>query len=89
MSHKEKAPGDCGAEGSQESQDCTANSTQPDADKAFATLRAVAALQGHELRRTDHADGRPVYFIARWGLVRHFGSLAQVRAFVARIGSRS
>lgn len=85
MTAKEKARSDCGAPGLHKNTDA-ANST--DADKVFNTLRAVAAMRGHELRRSDRDDGTSVYFVTRWGLVKHFDSLAQVRAFMGKIGGQ-
>lgn len=82
--------------------DCTANSTAqkignpsregeaaPIEDKQFQTLRATLALYGHQLHRSDRADGSPVYFASRWDLVRHFDSLAQVRDFARMVGGAS
>jgi hypothetical protein len=57
-------------------------------DKAFSSLRAAFALNGHALHRTDPADGPATYWAERWGLVRHLPTLHDAALFLARIGGR-
>lgn len=59
---------------------------EPGADKAFCNLRAMLALKGHSLTRTDRADGVVTYHASRWGLVRALGNLDEVQAFLVQIG---
>lgn len=62
-------------------------SAPADADeKVFHTLRAAAALRGYSLARTDRADGPVTFYATRWNLVTELRTLADVAAFVARIG---
>lgn len=56
--------------------------------KAFETLRAAFALQGHTLHRTDPADGPVSYWAERWGLVRNLPTLHDAALFLAQIGGR-
>jgi len=56
--------------------------------KAFETLRAAFALQGHTLHRTDPTDGPVTYWAERWGLVRHLPTLHDAALFLAQIGGR-
>lgn len=55
-------------------------------EKPFCNLRAAFALKGHTLTRTDRADGVVTYFVSRWGMVRHLGSLDEARGFLRMIG---
>jgi hypothetical protein len=57
------------------------------ADKEFASLRAHAALRGHELHRSNPADGPTRYWVSRWGLTRELPSIQDVRAFLRQIGT--
>ena len=57
-------------------------------DKAFSTLRAAYALEGHTLHRTDPADGPVTYWAERWGLVRYLPSIDTARRFLEQIGGR-
>ncbi len=43
-------------------------------DKEFADLRALAALQGIVLTRSDPADGPVLFYVERFGLVRQQSS---------------
>lgn len=54
--------------------------------KAFATMAAQCALQGHTLTRSNPNDGPVTYYASRWGLVRHLPNLDAVRAFVRMVG---
>lgn len=59
-----------------------------DADrKAFQTLRASLALEGHVLSRTDSTDGPCSYFVTRWGMVRELRDLDAVKCFAAQVGA--
>ena len=57
-------------------------------DKAFNTLRAALALQGHSLYRTDPKDGPVTYWAERWGLVRYLPTIDTVRQFLDALGAR-
>ena len=57
-------------------------------DKAFNTLRAAYALQGHSLHRTDPTDGPVTYWIERCGLVRYLPTIDTVRQFLDAMGAR-
>lgn len=59
---------------------------QPD-PKAFDTLRARAALAGHQLYRTADQDGDVRYFCCRWGMARAMGSLDEVERFLSQVGA--
>lgn len=56
--------------------------------KAFETLRAPFALQGHSLRQTEQADGPVSYWTERWELVRYLHTLHDAPLFLAQIGGR-
>lgn len=56
--------------------------------KAFETLRAAFALQGHSLHQTEQADGPVSYWAERWGLVRYLPTLHDAALFLAQIGGR-
>ncbi len=56
------------------------------AKKAFSTLRAAYAMQGHTLHRTDPKDGPVTYWAERWGLVRYLPTIEAVRVFLVQIG---
>lgn len=57
-------------------------------DKAFLTLRAAFALNGHTLHRTNPADGPVTYWAERWGLVHHLPTIDTARRFLEKIGGR-
>ena len=57
-------------------------------DKAFQTLRAAFAMNGHALHRRDPADGPVSYWATRWGLARHLPTLHDAALFLAQIGGR-
>lgn len=56
------------------------------ADKAFTTLAAQLALQGHTLTRTNPSDGPVTYYASRWGMVRALPDLDAVAAFARMVG---
>jgi hypothetical protein len=56
------------------------------ADKAFNTLAAQLALQGHTLTRTNPNDGPVTYHASRWGIVRALPDLEAVAAFARMVG---
>lgn len=56
------------------------------ADKAFTTMAAQLALQGHTLTRSNPNDGPVTYHASRWGLVRQLPDLEAVAAFVRMVG---
>lgn len=58
----------------------------PTTDKEFFNLRARAAMRGHELHRSNPADGPARYWASRWGLARDLRTLQEVREFLAQIG---
>lgn len=56
-----------------------------DADrKRFEKLRALLALRGHELYKTDAGP----YLVRRWGLVRDLPDLGAVEGFARQVGVR-
>ena len=60
---------------------------QPSAtEKDFSTLRAMAAMRGHQLHRSNPADGPLTYWATRWGVTRELPTIEDVRAFVRQIG---
>jgi hypothetical protein len=63
------------------------SATGAHADKAFLTLRALLALQGHVLSRTHGDDGPVRFYVTRWGLVRERRDIAAVRAFAEPVGA--
>lgn len=54
-------------------------------DKAFATLRAEAALAGVTLHLCEGDDGKPEYVATRWALTRSFRSLDEVSEWLERV----
>jgi len=57
------------------------------AEKAFLTLRALLALKGHVLSRTNGDDEPVRFYVTRWGLVRELRDIAAVRAFAEQVGA--
>lgn len=57
--------------------------------KAFETLRAAFAIQGHALHRTDPTDGPVTYWAERWGQVRNLSTLDDTLEFLKQIGGRA
>lgn len=55
-------------------------------DKAFTTLAAQLALQGHTLTRSNPNDGPVTYYASRWGMVRQLPDLDAVGAFARMVG---
>ncbi len=64
----------------------TAATTTP--DKAFATLRARAALQGVVLCRTNDERGAERFLVSKWALTRELPDLAAVEAWLDRLEGR-
>lgn len=56
------------------------------AKKEFSTLRALAAMRGHALHRSDPADGPVKYWATRWDMARDLQTIEEVRDFVRQIG---
>lgn len=56
-------------------------------EKDFHTWRAALALAGHELCRTEAADGPRSYFVTRWGRVRELRTLDEVKRFAEQVGA--
>lgn len=57
-------------------------------DKAFKDLQAGYAFAGHQLRRSDAADGPTTYYATRWGLVQELPTLADAARFLLQIGGQ-
>ena len=55
-------------------------------EKVFQNLRALYAMQGHALQRTESKDGAVTYFATRWGLVRYLPTLEAAQRFLVQIG---
>lgn len=64
----------------------TAATTTP--DKAFATLRARAALQGAALIRSEDERGIPRFIVSKWALTRELPDLAAVESWLDRLEGR-
>lgn len=56
-------------------------------ENSFQKWRAVLALAGHELCRTEAADGPRSYFVSRWGMVRELRTLDDVKRFAEQVGA--
>ena len=54
--------------------------------KAFVSLAARFALAGHNLTRSNPADGAAMYYAGRWGLSRALPDLQAAAHFLAQIG---
>ena len=83
---KETAPAAQAAQ-SREQNELQKSATGDGADKAFLTLRALLALKGHVLSRTQGDDGPVRFYVTRWGLVRELRDVAAVRAFAEQVGA--
>ncbi len=57
-----------------------------DQEKLFTNLRALLALKGYSLSRTDARDGKPAYFVSKWQYLRELSTLDQVADFLGRVG---
>jgi hypothetical protein len=55
-------------------------------DKRLATLRALAAMAGYGLHRSDPRDGAVTFFVARLGVVHQLPSLECVHRWLERTG---
>lgn len=69
---------------------CTAEAAPqacPTEGKAFATLRARAALAGFTLGTMTETDGLCFYLLSRWGMSRTLPDLASVVVFLRQIGA--
>jgi hypothetical protein len=64
-----------------------AETTRP--DKEFARLRAIAALAGVELYRTEDDRGVECFVLTRGPLTRVLPDLAAVEAWLARVEGRA
>ena len=56
-------------------------------DKAFATLRARAAMAGYTLGTVTEPDGSPMYVVSRWDVSRTLPHLSAVAAFLRKVGA--
>lgn len=56
----------------------TTKRTAPVSNKVFATARAMAALKGYRLLRTDPADGPVAFLLERHGLIREVRDLGSL-----------
>lgn len=54
--------------------------------KEFATLRALAAIHGHALHRSDARDGAIRYWATQCNKTQELPTIDAVRAFIAQIG---
>ena len=69
---------------------CTAEAARPACPtegKAFATLRARAALAGFTLGTMTETDGLCFYLLSRWGMSRTLPDLASVVVFLRQMGA--
>lgn len=55
--------------------------------KAFATLRARAALAGFTLGTMTETDGLCFYLLSRWGMSRTLADLGAVAVFLRQAGA--
>ena len=83
---KESAPAAQAAQGREQNEPRN-SATGDGADKAFLTLRALLALKGHVLSRTNGNDGPLRFYFTRWELVRELPDIAAVRAFADQVGA--
>jgi hypothetical protein len=82
---KSEGPLAGGPNAEQEKNDDADSRTAHADDKRFATLRAQAAIAGHELRREPSGDSAWLYVIRRWGLRRELASLDDLAAWLDRV----
>lgn len=59
----------------------------PTQTKAFANLRASAALAGFTLCTMTETAGLCFYLVSRWGMSRTLPDLAAVVAFLRQVGA--
>lgn len=83
---KESAPATQAAR-SREQNESRNSANDTGTDKAFLTLRALLALNGHVLSRTHGDDGPVRFYVARWGLVRELRDIAAAYAFAKQVGA--
>lgn len=57
------------------------------AGKAFATLRARAAVAGFSLGTVTETDGQSFYMLSRWGMSHPLADLAAVALFLRKVGA--
>ena len=72
---------------SREQNDPSNSGTDPDVDQAFLTQRALLAMKGYSLSRTNCQDGPVCFHVNRWGMVRELRDVAAVRAFAQQVGA--
>jgi len=65
-----------------------ASATARALQKALETCRARAALLGIALHVIDGDDGRPLFVATRWALTKNFADLAEVEAWLDRVGGK-
>ena len=58
----------------------------PSAEKNYQTLRTKFAQAGFVLGKSRADDGKPDYFIERWGMIRYCDDLQAVERFLKQIG---
>ena len=56
------------------------------AEKAFSTMAARAALRGFTLTRSTETNGRVRFVIGKWNLLRFCDDMAEVEQFFGRAG---
>ena len=86
--HKSEGPLAGGPNAEQGKNDGTDSLTAHADDKRFATLRAQAAIAGHELRREPVGDSMSLYVIRRWGLRCELASLDEVQRWIEQATGR-
>jgi hypothetical protein len=57
--------------------------------KAFFTLRAPLALNGHGLSRTNGDDGQVRFYVTRWPLVCELPDISAVSDFAEQVGAKN
>jgi hypothetical protein len=80
--HKSEGPLAGGPDAEQGKNNGTDSRTAHADDKRFATLRAQAAIAGHELRREPVGDSASLYVVRRWVLRLELASLGDVAAWL-------
>ena len=83
-----KAPDAANVEGPVQTETLINIFEQPaDCGKQFFTLRALLALRGYCLSRTDGHDGMVRFYATRWGMARELRDITAVRAFAQQVGA--